>query len=533
MTNFPNRPKETGFETTLTSPINSTTTTVILNSGPTYASGGETTYFTILNPKGIETISATGWSGGTLSGVTRGVTNSSGGASSARAHPAGTKVVLGNPWQIYDDLNTSVDSKVDVAGDTMTGLLQWSGTGHVGLQVNSLTTAQRDATSPSNGSIIYNTTAGEFQVYQGGAWSTVSSGSTQPDASATVAGKVEIATEAEVAAGTDTGGTSAQLVVGPPELAAVIQDQQVSFAADAEASDTYVITLTPAPDAYATGQRFVFTANTANTGGATLNVNALGAKTIVKGDDSALVTGDIAAGQVVEVVYDGTNMVMTNLPDQLVNQSEASEQHYHDPIEGFIQGQMTYSVQEFNQTGGGTITDNGAWFSIATAASDNNLAHVETQIINRAGTGTSVHDKNPQFVAFGAWTASTAQEGFIGFVNNSFAGTSLENSAMTLDHFGFIVQDGTLFISVADGTTQSKTDISGTVPDVTAGHTFRATFDGTTASFWVDGTSVGTETSNVPDGNLTKMTCAVIADASAAAKTLLILKPTRFSYDET
>ena len=85
-----------------------------------------------------------------------------------------------------------------------------------------------------------------------------------------------------------------------------------NFAADAEASDTYVITLSPAPAAYTTGMMIVFTANTANTDGATINVNGLGAKAILKMHDQALVTGDIEAGQVVVGVYDGTQFQMTS-----------------------------------------------------------------------------------------------------------------------------------------------------------------------------------------------------------------------------
>jgi len=88
-----------------------------------------------------------------------------------------------------------------------------------GLKVKSLTTVQRDALTPANGHIIYNTTDGEFQIRQGGAWSTMASGSTQADASTTIAGKVEIATSAESIAGTDTGGTGAKLVVLPSDLA--------------------------------------------------------------------------------------------------------------------------------------------------------------------------------------------------------------------------------------------------------------------------------------------------------------------------
>jgi len=79
------------------------------------------------------------------------------------------------------------------------------------------------------------------------------------------------------------------------------------YAADAGANDTYVVTLSPVPVAYTTGMTVRFKANTINTGAATLNVNGLGAKTIVKGNSATLADGDIAAGSVVQVIYDGTN----------------------------------------------------------------------------------------------------------------------------------------------------------------------------------------------------------------------------------
>jgi len=100
MTNLTDRPKQSNYEAVLASPITASQTTgITLSPAPSYASGGETTQFTILNPKGVEHITATGWSTSTgiLTGVTRGVVSYTGGSSTARAHGAGTKVVLGNP----------------------------------------------------------------------------------------------------------------------------------------------------------------------------------------------------------------------------------------------------------------------------------------------------------------------------------------------------------------------------------------------------------------------------------------------------
>lgn len=79
------------------------------------------------------------------------------------------------------------------------------------------------------------------------------------------------------------------------------------FAADAGSNDTYAVTLDPAPTAYTNGLMVTFKANTANTGAATLNVNGLGAKTIKRDYNVDLNDGDIKAGQIVEVIYDGTN----------------------------------------------------------------------------------------------------------------------------------------------------------------------------------------------------------------------------------
>jgi len=56
-----------------------------------------------------------------------------------------------------------------------------------------------------------------------------------------------------------------------------------------------------------------FTATTLNTDGATLEITHLNdIDAILKMNDQALVTGDIEAGQVVVVVFDGTNWQMTS-----------------------------------------------------------------------------------------------------------------------------------------------------------------------------------------------------------------------------
>lgn len=103
--------------------------------------------------------------------------------------------------------------------------------------------------------------------------------------------------------------TNIGLTLKPKGSGVVVVDGPENYAADAEASDTYVVAI-EGISAYVTGLPISFKANTANTGAATLNVNALGAITIKKNHDQDLATGDIEAGQIVDVVYDGTNFQM-------------------------------------------------------------------------------------------------------------------------------------------------------------------------------------------------------------------------------
>lgn len=117
-------------------------------------------------------------------------------------------------------------------------------------------------------------------------------------------GVVEIATQAEVDAGTATGGSGALLI---PTNSTLRNKLMSDYAADTVGSDAYAITVTPVITAYTAGQIFSFKVGAANTGSATLAVSGLAAKTIKKNKDEDLVTGDILSGQIVMVEYDGVN----------------------------------------------------------------------------------------------------------------------------------------------------------------------------------------------------------------------------------
>lgn len=91
---------------------------------------------------------------------------------------------------------------------------------------------------------------------------------------------------------------------------------QFTYGVGAGVANAYTITLSPASpganQAYRTGVSYVFVGSIVNTGASTLSVDGLAVKAITKFGTVPLVAGDIRAGQVCVVVYDGTRFQLLN-----------------------------------------------------------------------------------------------------------------------------------------------------------------------------------------------------------------------------
>lgn len=85
-----------------------------------------------------------------------------------------------------------------------------------------------------------------------------------------------------------------------------VQSTVAKLLGSVSGADTITAAATPALTSYAAGQMFYFVSAGANTGAVTLNIDSLGAKSVTRDGSTALVAGDIASGEVVVVVYDGT-----------------------------------------------------------------------------------------------------------------------------------------------------------------------------------------------------------------------------------
>jgi len=95
-----------------------------------------------------------------------------------------------------------------------------------------------------------------------------------------------------------------------------LQTSALVYKAAGGTANALTVTLDEAPAAYVAGMRVIFKAASANTGAATINVNALGIKNLTRqagGTISALTGGEIISGGMYEVLYDGSQFQLVGL----------------------------------------------------------------------------------------------------------------------------------------------------------------------------------------------------------------------------
>lgn len=212
MSEFDSYPRENQFSTQIIGELlESAVAPFILNvkKAPSFslASG---TFYAVVEPgtsreEGliISNVNGTQW---TVS--QRGLPTAEGGASTLTSHGGGSKIIITNNWQIFSDIATSLASKLDKAGGTMTGRLQFSGTNATLNAPSFATVAARDAalTSPQDGDFC--TVAGDLYHYNGSTvqWEIADTGTPTPNATTSVTGKQRRATDAQFISETDDDG---------------------------------------------------------------------------------------------------------------------------------------------------------------------------------------------------------------------------------------------------------------------------------------------------------------------------------------
>jgi len=137
-----------------------------------------------------------------------------------------------------------------------------------------------------------------------------------------------------------------------------VKEQTNNLGAYAKASGTNTYTATITGYTLAEGQTVRIKFTNANTDASTLNINSLGAKSIVKGNGSALSSGNIKAGQICNLVYGGSNFQLLGeggeygtaiSSDVLLGKTIGTD---NGLVEGTIpsKGAQTYTPSTVNQT---------------------------------------------------------------------------------------------------------------------------------------------------------------------------------------
>lgn len=104
----------------------------------------------------------------------------------------------------------------------------------------------------------------------------------------------------------------AQLSGVGEKLAAHLADYvpHIPYAVVAGVANAYTVTLDPAPGAYTEGMAVAAKINTDNTGASTININNLGAKAIKKSNGNDVSAGNLKAGSIYSLRYNGVNFIL-------------------------------------------------------------------------------------------------------------------------------------------------------------------------------------------------------------------------------
>jgi hypothetical protein len=105
------------------------------------------------------------------------------------------------------------------------------------------------------------------------------------------------------------------------EVSAALSAAGIYLASVAGANNITASTSVPLAG-YVAGQAFRFVAAGTNTAAVTLNINGLGVRAVTKDGAVALALGDIAAGAVIEVVYDGTQF---QIPSSMIGSGTVAD----------------------------------------------------------------------------------------------------------------------------------------------------------------------------------------------------------------
>lgn len=199
-----------------------------------------------------------------------------------------------------------------------------------------------------------------------------------------------------------------------------VQDGSYQYLTSVSGADTITAVASLGMSAYATGQVFRFIAVGSNTTAVTININAIGAKAITKNGTGALEAGDIVTGNIVEIVYDGTQFQLngsasllssdnvwtgTNQFDVAFRVPRLTTAQRPDGLVGYIQYNTTLNRYEVSLTATGAVI-NTLTYSTTTATCTTTTNHGLTtgDYIVMTGASPSAYNGSYNITVTGATT---------------------------------------------------------------------------------------------------------------------------------
>ena len=234
-------------------------------------------------------------------------------------------------------------------------------------------------------------------------------------------GLVEIANAGEVTAG------AADRVMSLPLHSTLVQGGFWLYGTDAGGDDAYVVLFTPSITGYTTGMMISFEPSFTNVGAASLEIESLGAKTIKKHHDQDLSNGDIEAGQIVVVQYDGTNFQMQS---QLANAPAGGHDEDHDHDGAPTQKLLAANTHESPATGTHPVPAVRAYNSSAISIANSSV--VALTFNNERFDTDTMHSTSTNTDRLTAKTAGKYQISFTG----AFASNATGRRHLIIEHNG-------------------------------------------------------------------------------------------------
>lgn len=189
-----------------------------------------------------------------------------------------------------------------------------------------------------------------------------------------------VATSAELNTGTDNAKFASALALEGSKY--LDNDGSKTYIATAGSANTYTATFSPAFGAYVSGMVINVMMNVANTGASTINVNGLGAKSIVKGVSTALASGDLPINRAVTLIYDGTNFQVQSWYSDVLKANLASPTFTGTPT-------LPTGTIATTQTAGNSTT------AVATTAFVTTANNLKANIASPTFTGTPAGPSTP------------------------------------------------------------------------------------------------------------------------------------------